>query len=67
MEAILSLTRTLFGSGPLNLGLFTVYDTPSHSICPLSYSHHGLLVSDTPTKSFDLRLHTHMKLDDTHV
>jgi hypothetical protein len=42
-----SLTRTLFRIGPLNLGLFSVPDTPSHSICPLTYSHHGLLVSDT--------------------
>jgi hypothetical protein len=38
---------TLFRIGPLNLGLFSVPDTPSHSICPLTYSHHGLLVSDT--------------------
>jgi len=47
-----SLTRTLFCIGPLNLGLFSVHDTPSHRICPLSYSHHGLLVSDTLIISF---------------
>ncbi len=32
---------------------FTVRHTPSHSICPLSYTHHGQLVSDTLTISFD--------------
>ena len=62
-----SYTWTLFRIGPLNLGRFSVHHTPSHSICPLSYSHHGLLVSDTLMISFCFTSTYAHRLDGTFI